>query len=47
MSEKSIKDYFDVAQLESHGPNHADHNPPKQVRVSCAVSTRILQEIYS
>ena len=33
MSKKSIKDYFDVAQVESHGPNHADDNPPKQVHV--------------
>ena len=33
MSKKSIKDYFDVALLESHGPNHADDNPRKQVYV--------------
>ena len=33
MSEKSIEDYFDVAHLESHGPNHADDNPRKQVHV--------------
>ena len=33
MSKKSTKDYFDVAQLESHGPNHADDNPRKQVHV--------------
>ena len=23
MSKKSIKDYFNVAQLENHGPNHS------------------------
>ena len=33
MSEKSIEDYFDVAHLESHGPNHAEDNPRKQVHV--------------
>ena len=27
MSKKSIKDYFDVARLENHGPNYADDNP--------------------
>ena len=33
MSEKSIEDYFDVAHLESRGPNHAEDNPRKQVHV--------------
>ena len=26
MSRKSIKDYFNVAQLENHEPDHADDN---------------------
>jgi len=29
MFKKSIKDYFNVVQLENHGPNHADDNPRK------------------
>ena len=29
MSKKSFKDYFNVAQLGNHGPNHADDNPRK------------------
>ena len=33
ISRKSIKDYFNVAQLENHGPNHADHNSRKRVHV--------------
>ena len=33
MSTKSIKDYFNVAQLERHGPNQADDNPRKQVHI--------------
>ena len=42
------KDYFNVAQLENHGPNHADENPRKLIRCICgSVSTRILQKIYS
>ena len=53
MSKKSFKDYFNVAQLGNHGPNHADDNPRKlkqTIRRMCghgAVSTRILEEIYS
>ena len=44
-SKKSIKDYFDVARLEIHGPNYADDNPrqlKKTIRCpSDVVSTRI------
>ena len=31
MSRKSIKDYFNVTQLENHGPHHADDNPVKKM----------------
>ena len=50
MSKKSFKDYFNVAQLGNHGPNHAEDNPRKlkqTIRCMCghgAVSTRILLE---
>ena len=52
MSKKFIKGYINVAQQGNHGPYHADHNQGlklKQIiRCNCgAVSTRILQEIYS
>ena len=53
MSKKSFKDYFNVAHLGNHGPNHAHDNARKlkqTIRRMCghgAVSTRILQEIYS
>ena len=50
MSKKSIKDYLNVAQLEKHEPKHAEDNPRKlkqTIRCTFAVSTRILQEIYS
>ena len=47
----SRKDYFNVNQLENHGPNYAEDNPRKLKQTtrctSGAVSTRILQEIYS
>ena len=33
MSKKSIKDYFNVAKLERHGPNQADDNPRKQLHI--------------
>ena len=29
MSKKSINDYFNVAQLGNHRPNHGDDNPRK------------------
>ena len=51
MSNKSIKDYFNVAELENHGPNHPDDNPRIIIKLKQAtfgaVSTRILLEIYS
>ena len=51
MLTKSIKDYFNVVQLENHGPVHADDNPDKlKQTISCtcgAVSTGILYENYS
>ena len=41
------KSLFNVAQLERHGPNQADDNPRNWRGTFGAVSTRILQEIYS
>ena len=47
MSKKSIGDYFNVAQLERHGPNQADDNPRKQVHVWRGINKNFAGEIYS
>lgn len=55
MLKKSIiKDYFNVPQLENHGPHHVDDNPRKLNQTIIGthflfgeVSTRILQEVHS
>ena len=48
MSKKSFKDYFLKMSLNLEtGANHADDNPRKLKQTISAVSTRILEKIYS